>query len=82
MKRSLLSLMALCLLFVLPACDAEVEGDEPGECGDGVDNDQDGTLDCNDEGCAIATTCAGGAPEAFAPKWSDRADFVACLISL
>ena len=35
-----------------------VEGDEAGECDDGVDNDQDGALDCDDEGCAIATACA------------------------
>ncbi len=61
MTRSLLlSLLALSLLFVT-GCDAEVEveGDEPGECDDGVDNDQDGTLDCADDGCAIAAVCAG-----------------------
>ena len=59
MKRVLLSLLALGLLFGLPACHAEVEGDEAGECSDGVDNDQDGSLDCSDEGCAIATACGG-----------------------
>jgi len=57
MNRSLLlSLLALGLLFVT-GCGAEVEGDEAGECSDGVDNDQDGTLDCGDAGCAISTTC-------------------------
>jgi hypothetical protein len=40
MNRSLLlSLLGLGLLFVLSACDVEVEGDEPGECSDGPDND-------------------------------------------
>ncbi|MCP4872417.1 MAG: hypothetical protein GY898_27270 [Proteobacteria bacterium] len=37
----------------------EVEGDEAGECDDGVDNDQDGDTDCADEGCENATACAG-----------------------
>jgi hypothetical protein len=36
---------------------AEVEGDEAGECDDGVDNDQDGLTDCDDDGCAAATGC-------------------------
>ena len=49
-------------LLFSPGClpvDEEIEGDEAGECSDGVDNDQDGVLDCDDEGCAIATACAG-----------------------
>ena len=59
MNRSLLLfLLALSLLFVA-GCDAEVEGDAAGECDDGVDNDQDGTVDCDDEGCAIAAACSG-----------------------
>ncbi len=36
----------------------EVEGDEAGECDDGVDNDQDGYADCEDSGCADAVMCA------------------------
>ena len=60
MNRSLLlPSLALSLLCLLPACDAELEGDEPGECGDGTDNDQDGVADCNDDGCAADATCAG-----------------------
>ncbi len=35
----------------------EIEGDEAGECDDGVDNDQDGLTDCDDDGCAAATGC-------------------------
>ncbi len=35
----------------------EFEGDEAGECDDGVDNDQDGLTDCDDDGCAAATGC-------------------------
>jgi len=37
----------------------EVEGDEPGECADGTDNDQDGAADCDDEGCAVDAACTG-----------------------
>ena len=33
------------------------EGDEPGECSDGADNDQDGLFDCNDPNCAGAAFC-------------------------
>ncbi len=38
---------------------AEIEGDEAGECDDGVDNDQDGSTDCDDDGCENATACTG-----------------------
>ena len=59
LDRLFLTLMALSLLFALPSCDVDVEGDEAGECDDGVDNDQDGSLDCDDDGCAAAGVCAG-----------------------
>ena len=48
------------------------EGDEPGECSDGADNDQDGLFDCDDPNCAGSPDCQGddddasptdGAPE-------------------
>ena len=56
MKKALL--FVVLGLVVLPACDVEVEGDERGECSDGVDNDQDGPTDCDDSGCATATACS------------------------
>ena len=34
-----------------------VEGDESGECDDGVDNNQNGLTDCSDPGCAAAVAC-------------------------
>ena len=33
------------------------EGDEPGECTDGADNDRDGLFDCDDPGCEGAPDC-------------------------
>ena len=42
-----------------PSASAVIEGDEEGECSDGVDNDQDSLTDCADEGCAAATACVG-----------------------
>ena len=33
------------------------EGDEPGECSDGADNDQDGLFDCLDPNCMGAPSC-------------------------
>ena len=37
----------------------EYEGDEPGECSDGADNDRDGLFDCDDPGCAGSPDCEG-----------------------
>jgi hypothetical protein len=39
--------------------DDTYEGDEPGECNDGADNDQDGLFDCADPGCSGAPDCVG-----------------------
>ncbi len=33
------------------------EGDEPGECSDGADNDKDGLFDCDDDQCAGSPAC-------------------------
>ena len=33
------------------------EGDEPGECSDGADNDKDGLFDCDDDQCAGSPVC-------------------------
>jgi formylglycine-generating enzyme required for sulfatase activity len=38
----------------------EYEGDEPGECDDGADNDRDTLFDCDDPGCAGSPVCEGG----------------------
>jgi hypothetical protein len=60
----LLALTSLALL--LAGCtvrgdddDEEYEGDDPGECSDGADNDRDGLYDCEDDDCAGAPACAG-----------------------
>jgi hypothetical protein len=37
------------------------EGDEPGECADGADNDRDGLFDCRDPDCFGAPECVGDA---------------------
>jgi len=39
------------------------EGDDPGECNDGADNDIDGLYDCNDPDCSGAPVCAEGIAE-------------------
>ena len=58
-----------CLVFMLLATgclgsdnDSEndvvlYEGDEPGECSDGADNDKDGLFDCDDDQCSGAPVC-------------------------
>jgi hypothetical protein len=40
-------LLLACLLLAVAACndEAPIEGDQAGECSDGVDNDQDGNAE-------------------------------------
>jgi formylglycine-generating enzyme required for sulfatase activity len=48
-------------LFALIACgkQEETEGTTPGDCTDGIDNDGDGDLDCDDDGCIDSSDCSG-----------------------
>lgn len=60
-------LLAVPALFLLAACPGDrgdfvegenaYEGDDPGECSDGADNDQDGQFDCDDEDCEGSDDC-------------------------
>ena len=53
-------LILLAFVMLLPACPAEdIEGNQPGECSDGADNDSDGYFDCNDSNCYGAPDCLG-----------------------
>ncbi len=57
----LLSLFVLvgagCESGVTPGESYHAEGDDPGECSDGADNDGDGFFDCLDEACVGAPAC-------------------------
>ncbi|MFZ5475423.1 MAG: hypothetical protein ACOZNI_01500 [Myxococcota bacterium] len=60
-------LVALTLLAVALGCGGlaqkpVAEGDEPGECEDGADNDRDGAFDCKDTECAGAPACQKAEP--------------------
>jgi hypothetical protein len=57
MKRCLFIGLVGGFLIAVPGCD--FEGAEPGECSDGVDNDQDGAADCDDESCKTDVGCTG-----------------------
>ena len=65
MRAMRLLLLSACLLLV--ACptprgdddDAEFEGDDPGECSDGADNDRDSFYDCDDQDCFGSPDCSG-----------------------
>ncbi len=54
---------------------AEVEGDEPGECSDGADNDGDGAFDCDDSDCYGSPVCddddSGSSAPTFTPVEGD-----------
>ncbi|MBN1773430.1 MAG: hypothetical protein JXB32_19365 [Deltaproteobacteria bacterium] len=43
------------------------EGDLPGECSDGADNDRDGLYDCGDPDCAASPACRGTDADADLP---------------
>jgi hypothetical protein len=60
MRTSVLLCSVLGLSVAFAGCDGDVEGDEPGECSDGTDNDQDGVADCDDSGCGADAACIGG----------------------
>ncbi len=49
-------ILLLSALFTT-ACSPDIEGDEPGECTDGGDNDQDGDFDCDDSDCHASPDC-------------------------
>ena len=60
MQPRLYSLPPLLLLLSFgPAChgDDPVEGQNPGECADGADNDSDGQFDCDDPDCFGSPDC-------------------------
>jgi len=46
------------ILLLLLAC-KELEGDDPGECLTGLDEDEDGLVDCEDPDCEADPACAG-----------------------
>lgn len=59
------ALVAFASLALALACGSTPrEGDDPGECADGADNDRDGTFDCKDADCSGAPACevAAAAP--------------------
>jgi len=57
---SLWSLLILATVLVTWSCQAETaEGQFPGDCNDGADNDMDGLFDCDDETCAGSPLCEG-----------------------
>ena len=67
------------------AVDEEEEGDEPGECTDGADNDSDGAFDCDDPGCFAAPECAlrgtGTIEVTISPPDPTSGDELTCAVS-
>jgi len=65
----------------------EREGDDPGECYDGADNDGNGLFDCDDPDCSGATECAENdppsAPEiSISPNPATTQDTLLCVIDV
>ncbi len=57
MLRSLLLILLAGLPWLVSACPTDIEGNQPGECSDGADNDSDGYFDCEDRDCWGAPAC-------------------------
>ena len=45
------------LIISLCACSKIQEGQDPATCEDGEDNDLDGRVDCEDDGCSVSDYC-------------------------
>lgn len=60
MRNSSLYLSLSLSFLALTACGTAAEGQNPGECADGADNDGNGAFDCDDGGCSGSPDCAGG----------------------
>jgi hypothetical protein len=50
-------MLCLALGALAFSCGGGQEGRAPSDCTDGIDQDNDGLLDCEDEGCAENATC-------------------------
>jgi len=57
---SWLSITSLACSDITVSAAPEREGDDPGECTDGADNDFDGDFDCDDSDCANSNDCSDG----------------------
>ncbi|MEY3212917.1 MAG: hypothetical protein RIT28_3398 [Pseudomonadota bacterium] len=60
MMKTRLTLVPLTLTFAFGlACigGKDIEGDEAGECNDGIDNDQNGLFDCDEDACVGSPLC-------------------------
>lgn len=69
MKPSI-PVLLLCFLGIA-GCGGKGEGAEPGDCINGLDDDENGLLDCADPGCLNAPDCEDAADSASVPEASD-----------
>jgi hypothetical protein len=77
-RRPSLTLLSLLTvlggLALLAACAEDIEGNQPGECSDGADNDSDSYFDCNDSDCYGAPNCLGEGDDDDAADDDDASD--------
>ena len=95
MSRASLLLLCICLSAVGPLAQAcsdvsvnvprEREGDDPGECMDGADNDGNGQFDCDDPACSGAQECQDNSPPGapsvqLDPPNPTTEDIIRCIV--
>jgi hypothetical protein len=74
-NRTLLFAALAALLLTHLSCATErVEGQIPGDCTDGADNDEDGFFDCADPSCEPAPACSGDDDDSTPPLGDDDDD--------
>lgn len=63
----------LLISAALVACAASPEGTSDGDCGDSKDNDGNGFVDCEDDGCSLDDICLKAAAKAIVAEERARA---------
>mgnify|MGYP006299936967 CR=1 FL=1 len=64
MKRA----TGILILLLATGCSRGPEGTEGGDCVDGVDNDENGRVDCEDDGCRADSACVEARERAAAAE--------------
>jgi uncharacterized protein YceK len=69
-----LYLLLITVLLLISGCSSAPEGTSDGDCSDSKDNDKDGFIDCEDDGCNLDDHCLDLAAKALAAQEKARAD--------
>ena len=75
MRLACLAAVALPVILGCAGVLSAPEGTNPGECADDADNDADGLMDCEDDGCDGASNCANVSTDTASDGGGDDTGF-------